>query len=101
MFDIQCKRLHEYKRQFLNILGVIHRYEQLIKMNDSDLSKQVSKVVIFAGKSAPGYYNAKLIIKLINNAASVINTNIRTSKYLQLVFIPNYNVSLAGIFLLI
>jgi starch phosphorylase len=52
--------------------------------------------VIFAGKSAPGYYMAKMVIKLINNAANVINFNPRTAKYLKMVFIPNYNVSVAG-----
>ncbi|KAJ3311997.1 Non-essential glycogen phosphorylase [Boothiomyces sp. JEL0838] len=97
IFDVQCKRIHEYKRQFMNILQVIHRYEELQKMTDEELAKQVPRVVIFAGKSAPGYYIAKLVIKLINNAANVINYNLRTSKYLQLVFIPNYNVSLAEI----
>ncbi|KAJ3376341.1 Non-essential glycogen phosphorylase, partial [Entophlyctis sp. JEL0112] len=83
LFDIQCKRFHEYKRQFMNILG--------------ELEKQTKKVVIFAGKSAPGYYIAKLIIKLINNAADVINNDPQTGDYLKLVFIPNYNVSLAEI----
>jgi starch phosphorylase len=97
LFDIQCKRLHEYKRQFMNILGVIYRYEKLQKLTDAELAKVVPRVVIFAGKSAPGYYMAKMIIKLINNASSVINYNQRTSKYLQLVFIPNYNVSLAEV----
>jgi glycogen phosphorylase len=93
----QCKRLHEYKRQFMNILAVIHRYEQLLAMSDAELKNVVPHVVIFAGKSAPGYYMAKLVIKLINNVALVLNQNERTAKYLKLVFIPNYNVSLAGI----
>ncbi|KAI9326089.1 glycosyl transferase [Obelidium mucronatum] len=97
LFDIQCKRFHEYKRQFMNILGVIHRYKKLKEMSKEELSKQVKKVVIFAGKSAPGYYIAKLIIKLINNAATVLNEDPQTSEYLKLVFIPNYNVSLAEI----
>ncbi|KAI9344247.1 carbohydrate phosphorylase-domain-containing protein [Obelidium mucronatum] len=91
LFDIQCKRFHEYKRQFMNILGVIHRYKKLKEMSKEELSKQVKKVVIFAGKSAPGYYIAKLIIKLINNAATVLNEDPQTSEYLKLVFIPNYN----------
>jgi starch phosphorylase len=81
----------------MNILGVIYRYEMLQKLSDEELGNEVPRVVIFAGKSAPGYFMAKLIIKLINNASAVINYNARTSKYLQLVFIPNYNVSLAEI----
>ncbi|KAJ3095527.1 Non-essential glycogen phosphorylase [Phlyctochytrium planicorne] len=95
LFDIQCKRFHEYKRQFMNILGVIHRYKSLKKMSKAELANQVSKVVVFSGKSAPGYYIAKLIIKLINNVAEVINADPETSEYLKLIFIPNYNVSLA------
>ena len=97
LFDVQCKRIHEYKRQYLNVLAVIHRYEELVSMSDDDLATQISRVVIIAGKSAPGYYLAKSIIKLLNNAALVINYNPRTSKYLKLVFIPNYNVSVAGL----
>ncbi|KAJ3197162.1 Non-essential glycogen phosphorylase [Irineochytrium annulatum] len=97
LFDIQCKRFHEYKRQFMNILGVIHRYRTLKMMTKTELESQVPKVVIFSGKSAPGYYIAKLIIKLINNVADVINNDEETSEYLKLVFIPNYNVSLAEI----
>ncbi|KAJ3297376.1 Non-essential glycogen phosphorylase [Borealophlyctis nickersoniae] len=97
LFDVQCKRLHEYKRQFMNILGVIHRYERLKKMSKADLKNVVPHVVIFSGKSAPGYYIAKLIIKLINSVAEVINQDREISPYLQLVFIPNYNVSVAEI----
>ncbi|KAJ3277397.1 Non-essential glycogen phosphorylase, partial [Blyttiomyces sp. JEL0837] len=96
LFDIQCKRFHEYKRQFMNILGIIHRYNTLKKMSKEELKNVVPKVCIFAGKSAPGYYIAKLIIKLINNVSNIINTDAHTSDYLKLVFIPNYNVSIAG-----
>jgi starch phosphorylase len=97
LFDIQCKRLHEYKRQFMNVLFVIHRFNELKLMSKSELAKQVPRVVIFAGKSAPGYYIAKLIIKLINSVASKINDDVDTSSFLKLVFIPNYNVSVAEI----
>ncbi|KAI8914420.1 glycosyl transferase [Gorgonomyces haynaldii] len=97
LFDVQCKRIHEYKRQFMNILGVIYRYERLKEMTDEELKKQVPRVVVFAGKAAPGYFIAKLVIKLINNAAVIINDDPRTSPYLKLVFIPNYNVSLAEV----
>ncbi len=98
LFDIQCKRLHEYKRQFMNILGVIYRYQRLKAMKPAELKDTVPKIVIFSGKSAPGYYLAKLVIKLINNVALVINQDADTNRYLKLVFIPNYNVSLAGSF---
>ncbi|KAJ3380475.1 Non-essential glycogen phosphorylase, partial [Lobulomyces angularis] len=97
LFDIQCKRLHEYKRQFMNILYVIHKYQYLKSLPPAALKDVVPRVVIFAGKSAPGYYIAKLIIKLINNVADVINEDEDTSEYLKLVFIPNYNVSVAEI----
>ncbi|KAI8817116.1 glycosyl transferase [Fimicolochytrium jonesii] len=97
LFDVQCKRLHEYKRQHMNIWGVIHRYERLKKLSKEELRKEVPRVVFFAGKAAPGYYIAKLIIKLINNVAAVINKDPATSEYLKLIFIPNYNVSVAEI----
>ncbi|OAJ43251.1 hypothetical protein BDEG_26623 [Batrachochytrium dendrobatidis JEL423] len=97
LFDVQCKRLHEYKRQFMNIMAVIYRYETLKAMPDAELKNVVPHVVIFSGKSAPGYYIAKMIIKLINNVGRVINDDKQTSDYLKLVFIPNYNVSLAEI----
>lgn len=97
IFDVQCKRIHEYKRQFMNILGVIYHYEYLNRISDEELEKTAPRVVIFAGKSAPGYYMAKMIIKLINNVANVLNYNQRTCSYLKLVFIPNYNVSLAEV----
>ncbi|KAI8841712.1 hypothetical protein BC829DRAFT_446690 [Chytridium lagenaria] len=97
LFDIQCKRFHEYKRQFMNILGVIHRYQQLKSMSASERLTQTPKVVIFSGKSAPGYYIAKLIIKLINNVAERVNGDEETNEKLKLIFIPNYNVSVAEI----
>ncbi|KAJ1336513.1 hypothetical protein BSLG_007297 [Batrachochytrium salamandrivorans] len=93
LFDVQCKRLHEYKRQFMNILAVIFRYETLKEMSEDELKTVVPHV----GKSAPGYYIAKMIIKLINNVANVINDDPKTADFLKLVFIPNYNVSLAEI----
>ena len=93
MFDVQVKRIHEYKRQFMNILGVMHRYLQLKKCT----SGRVKKVVIFGGKAAPGYYIAKLVIKLILIVANTINSDPNTSSHLKVVFIPDYNVSLAEI----
>nr|AOE43320.1 glycogen phosphorylase 2/a [Cavenderia deminutiva] len=87
MFDVQVKRFHEYKRQLLNILGVIHRYLQI---KNGKLKNPVPKVIIFAGKAAPGYYMAKKIIKLINSVANVINNDPQIGNLLKLVFIPNY-----------
>jgi starch phosphorylase len=97
LFDVQVKRIHEYKRQFMNILGVIHRYLCLQDMSDEALSGVVPRVVIFGGKAAPGYFIAKLVIKLINDVAAVVNANPRTSSLLKVVFLPDYNVSLAEI----
>ncbi|CAG8470599.1 9803_t:CDS:10, partial [Racocetra persica] len=97
MFDIQVKRIHEYKRQFMNILGVIHRYNCLKKMSSQEKSEVVKRAVIFGGKAAPGYYIAKLVIKLINSVADVINNDKSIDNLLKVVFIPDYNVSVAEI----
>lgn len=96
LFDIQVKRIHEYKRQQLNIFGVIHRYLQ-IKATPADEreAKFLPKVVIFGGKSAPGYYTAKLIIKLVNEVSRVVNSDAEIGDLLKVVFIPDYNVSKA------
>jgi len=97
LFDIQVKRIHEYKRQFMNILGVIHRYLRLKKMTPEQRAKEVPRLVVFAGKSAPGYFIAKLVIKLINSVGEVVNNDPEIGDVLKVVFIPNYNVSLAEI----
>ncbi|KAI8367663.1 glycosyl transferase [Radiomyces spectabilis] len=97
LFDIQVKRIHEYKRQFMNILGVIYRYRELREMSNKDKDHQIPRVVIFGGKAAPGYYIAKLVIKLITSAAAVINNDPSINDLLKVVFIPDYNVSLAEI----
>ncbi|KAI3639319.1 hypothetical protein MIR68_002849 [Amoeboaphelidium protococcarum] len=97
MFDIQVKRIHEYKRQFMNILSVIHRYYQLKAMTEEQRKTAVPRVVIFAGKAAPGYYIAKLVIKLINSVGDVVNNDPQTSKWLKVVFLQDYNVSLAEV----
>ncbi|KAI0078412.1 glycosyltransferase family 35 protein [Panus rudis PR-1116 ss-1] len=97
MFDVQIKRLHEYKRQTLNIFGVIYRYLALKEMTPAERKKVNPKVVFFAGKAAPGYYIAKLTIKLIVNAALVINSDPDTNEYLKLFFLPDYSVSLAEV----
>ncbi|WP_016606288.1 glycogen/starch/alpha-glucan family phosphorylase, partial [Yersinia pestis] len=92
LFDVQIKRIHEYKRQLLNVLHVITRYNRIIDAPDNNW---VPRVVIFAGKAASAYYNAKQIIHLINDVAKVINNDPRINNLLKVVFIPNYSVSLA------
>ncbi len=89
LFDIQAKRIHEYKRQHLNILHVVYLYNQLRK-NPNAIS--TPRTVIFAGKAAPGYHKAKLIIKLVNDLANTINNDITIKDQLKVVFLPNYNV---------
>ncbi|TBU29677.1 glycogen phosphorylase [Dichomitus squalens] len=97
MFDVQIKRLHEYKRQTLNIMGVIHRYLTLKDLSPAERKKVNPKVVFFAGKAAPGYYIAKLTIRLIVNVARVINNDPDTKDILSLYFLPDYSVSLAEV----
>jgi len=92
LFDVQVKRIHEYKRQLLNLLYVVTRYHKLQANPDSFA---VPRTVFFAGKAAPGYVMAKGIIKLINNVASVINNDASINGKLKVVFLPDYDVSLA------
>ena len=92
MFVIHVKRIHEYKRQLLNVLHVIYLYQQLILFPEEARS---ARTVIFAGKAAPSYHRAKLIIKLINSVAEVVNKDPRIGDRLKVAFIPNYCVSLA------
>jgi len=92
MFDVQVKRIHEYKRQLLNILHVIHFYHW-IKTNPK--KKVVSRTVIFGGKAASSYFKAKLIIRLICAVADVVNNDPDADGKLKVLFIPNYGVSLA------
>lgn len=92
MFDVQVKRIHEYKRQLLNALHVITRYNRTLANPHADW---VPRTVIFAGKAASAYYNAKLIIKLINDISAMINDDPRIGDKLKVVFIPDYSVSLA------
>ena len=94
MFDVQVKRIHEYKRQLLHVMGVIDEYLRIV---EDDVAPIVPRVHIFAGKAAPGYYMAKLIIKLINNVSGVVNQDRRTAGKLKVVFLPDYKVSLAEI----
>jgi glycogen phosphorylase len=92
LFDVHIKRIHEYKRQLLNLLDTVARYRAIRADPHGDW---LPRVKIFAGKAAAGYARAKLIIKLANDIADVINNDPATRDLLRLVFLPNYNVSLA------
>ena len=92
LFDVQIKRIHEYKRQLLNVLHVVTCYNRL---RDNPEPNPVPRTVIFGGKAAPGYRAAKLIIKLINDVAAVINADPVTRGLLTVAFVPDYNVSRA------
>ena len=90
MLDVQVKRIHEYKRQLLNALHVIHLYDRIKR---GDVTDWTPRAVIIGGKAAPGYLMAKKIIKLINNIAEVVNSDPDTEGLLRVVFLPNYRVS--------
>ena len=92
LFDVQIKRIHEYKRQLLNVLHVVTRYLRLLEQPGAIT---VPRVVIFSGKAASAYHMAKLIIQLINDVAKTVNSDTRVADLLKVVFIPNYSVSLA------
>ena len=94
MFDIQVKRFHEYKRQLLNLLHIVHRYNAMIENPDGDWA---SRTFIFSGKAASAYRMAKLIIKLINDVATKVNHDPRLNDRLKVLFVPNYSVSAAEI----
>ncbi|HNC50774.1 MAG TPA: glycogen/starch/alpha-glucan phosphorylase [Accumulibacter sp.] len=92
LFDVQVKRIHEYKRQLLNVLHIITRYNAILNGESEDF---VPRSVIFAGKAASSYHMAKQVIRLIHDVAAVVNNDPRARDLLQVVFIPNYGVSVA------
>lgn len=90
MFDVQVKRIHEYKRQLLNVLHCVHLYDRI---KSGKTEGMTPRCVLIGGKAAPGYHLAKLIVKLINNVANVVNNDPATKDWLRIVFFPNYRVS--------
>jgi starch phosphorylase len=92
LFDVQAKRIHEYKRQLLNVLHVIHEYLTFVEDGKEPIHP---RTYIFAGKAAPGYWAAKQIIRLIHNVGRVVNSDARTKGKIKVVFLPDYRVSLA------
>jgi starch phosphorylase len=92
LFDIQIKRIHEYKRQLLNVFHIIHQYIGVVEDGKEMITP---RTYIFSGKAAPGYYLAKLIIKLICSVAETVNKDVRVKGQMKVIFIPDYRVSLA------
>jgi len=90
--DVQAKRIHEYKRQLLMVLGIVHEYLALV---DDGTEPVMPRTYLLAGKAAPGYWAAKMIVKLINNVAAVINSDSRAQDFIKVAFVPDYRVSLA------
>ncbi|KAF2747807.1 glycosyltransferase family 35 protein [Sporormia fimetaria CBS 119925] len=97
LFDVQVKRIHEYKRQQLNIFGVIHRYLEIKKADAEERKKFTPRVFIFGGKAAPGYWMAKTVIHLINKVGAVVNNDKDVGDLLKVIFLEDYNVSKAEI----
>lgn len=97
LFDIQVKRIHEYKRQQLNILGVIHRYLSIKAMSPEERKKLQPRVSIFGGKAAPGYWMAKTIIHLVCSVGEVVNHDKDVGDLLKVIYVEDYNVSKAEI----
>merc|ERR1719145_490119 len=95
LLDCQFKRIHEYKRQFMNALYLIYRYMSIKQASPSERAKIQKRVSIIGGKAAPAYIRAKTIIKLINNIAEVVNNDPDVSPYLKVAFVPNYSVTVA------
>ncbi|KAI3956286.1 hypothetical protein MKX01_004910 [Papaver californicum] len=95
LFDIQVKRIHEYKRQLMNILGAVYRYKKLKEMSPEERAKTTARTIMIGGKAFATYTNAKRIVKLVNDVGAVVNSDPEVNNYLKVVFVPNYNVSVA------
>ena len=95
LFDMQVKRIHEYKRQLLNVLGIVHRYAEITQATPEQRNQMVPRVCIMAGKAAPGYVMAKNLIMLVCAVSEVVNADAACRDLLKVIFIPNFNVSLA------
>ncbi|KAJ7535666.1 hypothetical protein O6H91_12G042100 [Diphasiastrum complanatum] len=95
LFDIQIKRIHEYKRQLLNILSVIYRYKKIKELSKGEQMKAVPRTVMLGGKAFATYAQAKRIVKLVNDVGQVVNNDRDVSHLLKVIFIPNYNVTVA------
>jgi starch phosphorylase len=94
MFDVQIKRIHEYKRQLLNVMSIINDYLGIVERGEMPA---VPRTYIFAGKAAPGYWAAKQIIKLIHSVADVVNNDEKAKEFMKIAFLPDYRVSLAQV----
>ncbi len=92
MFDLHIKRIHEYKRQLLNLLQLVSRYNRIRQEKSDEIQPRTA---IFAGKAAPGYAMAKRIIQLINYVADIVNNDPAVEGLLKIVFVPNYDVQTA------
>ncbi|GAB4814799.1 hypothetical protein N2152v2_001845 [Parachlorella kessleri] len=97
LFDVQVKRIHEYKRQFMNAISLISRYQAIKQMTPEEKKKVVPRVAIFGGKAASAYYMAKKIVKLLNAVQDTVNNDPDVGDLLKVIFLPNYNVSEAEV----
>ncbi|KAK6935760.1 Glycosyl transferase, family 35 [Dillenia turbinata] len=97
LFDIQVKRIHEYKRQLLNILGAIYRYKKLKAMSPEERKNTTPRTIMIGGKAFATYTNAKRIVKLVNDVGAVVNNDHEVNDFLKVIFVPNYNVSVAEV----
>jgi starch phosphorylase len=97
LFDMQCKRIHEYKRQLLNVLGIIHRYVAIRASSPAERAALVPRVCVLAGKAAPGYVMAKHVVALALAVADKVNSDPAVQGLLTVAFLPNYNVSAAEV----
>ena len=96
--ELQVKRIHEYKRQLLNIMGVIYRYQKMKKMTAKErAAKYVPRVVMFGGKAFATYWQAKRIVKLITDVAATVNNDPEIGDLLKVIMVPDYNVSVAEV----